>query len=116
MTLRPYTSAISWMRLVLQGVPYTCTGMMAVVCGVIAASIFSGSILPVFSSTSTKTGLRPFHQMECVVATKLYGVVITSPVIRMACSAVMSGNVPFVNRLMYLTPRYSAKAFSSSLW
>jgi hypothetical protein len=30
-------------------------------------------------STSTKTGLMPFHSSECAVATKEYGVVNTSP-------------------------------------
>lgn len=48
---------------------------------------------------STNTGLQPFHQMLCVVATKLYGVVITSPVMRSAYSAVSNGSVPLVKRL-----------------
>ena len=38
-------------------------------------------------------------QRECVVATKLKGVVITSPVILIACKAVIKGRVPFVNKL-----------------
>ena len=58
--------------------------MIAVVCGVIAASIFAGSRLSVFGSTSTNTGFMPFHNNECEVATNEYGVVITSPVIRNA--------------------------------
>ncbi len=74
--------------------------MIAVVLGVMAASILSGSMFPVNGSTSTKTGLMPFHQRACVVATKLYGVVITSPVIRIACKAHINGKVPFVNRLI----------------
>lgn len=48
-------------------------------------SLYLGrTILPVAGSMSTNTGLQPFHQMLCVVATKLYGVVITSPVMRSA--------------------------------
>ena len=52
--------------------------MMAVVCGVIAASIFLGSILKVPGSISTNTGLMPFHSRECAVATKEYGEVIAA--------------------------------------
>ena len=96
--------------------PYTCTGMMAVVFGVIAASIRSGLMLPVAGSISTNTGLQPFYQMECVVATNEYGVVMTSRVMRRACRAVRSGSVPLVKRLTYGTPKYSAKAASSGVW
>ena len=67
--------------------------MIAVVLGVMAASILLGSRLQVSGSMSTKTGLIPFHQRECVVAT------ITSPVILIACKAVIKGRVPFVNKL-----------------
>ena len=45
--------------------------VVLIVFGVIAASIFSGSILHVSGSISTNTGLIPFHHSECVVATKL---------------------------------------------
>ncbi len=79
--------------------------MMAVVCGVMAASIFAGSMFRVTGSTSTKTGLMPFHISECAVATNEYGVVMTSPVMRSDCSAVTSAMVAFVNRQMCLTPR-----------
>lgn len=65
---------------------------------------------------STNTGFMPFHHKACVVATKLNGVVITSPVMRRACKAVMSGKVPLVNRLTNGTPRNSHRARSSSLW
>lgn len=41
---------------------------------------------------------------------------MTSPVMRRACNAVISGRVPLVNRLTYGTLRYSANAFSNSLW
>lgn len=90
--------------------------MIAVALGVMAASILLGSIQPVLGSMSTNTGLMPFHHRVCVVATKLYGVVITSPVICNACKAVISGSVTFVNRLTKGIFSYSAKAFSSSLW
>ena len=45
--------------------------LMAVVLGVMAASILSGLILPVHGSMSTNTGFMPFHQRAWVVATKL---------------------------------------------
>ncbi len=38
----------------------------------------------------------PFHYSACVIATKLYGVVITSPVILNACKVVIKGRVPLV--------------------
>ena len=79
--------------------------MMAVVCGVMAASICSGSRFSVSGSMSTNTGLMPFHSSECAVATKEYGVVMTSPVMRSACSAVTSAMVPLVNRARCSTPR-----------
>ena len=41
---------------------------------------------------------------------------MTSPVMRRACNAVISGRVPLVNRLTYGTLRYSANAFSNFLW
>ncbi|MNR41985.1 hypothetical protein D3C85_1604520 [compost metagenome] len=56
--------------------------MIAVVCGVMSASIRAGSRFNVRGSTSAKTGLMPFHSSECEVATNEYGVVMTSPVIR----------------------------------
>ena len=41
---------------------------------------------------------------------------MTSPVMRRACNAVISGRVHLVNRLTYGTLRYSANAFSNFLW
>ena len=58
-------------------------------------------------SMSTNTGLMPFQSSACAVATKEYGVVITSPVMRSACSAVTSPSVPFANSAMCRTPRNS---------
>jgi hypothetical protein len=40
-------------------VPYKCTGMIAFVRGVMAASILLGSMVQVAGSTSTKTGVAP---------------------------------------------------------
>lgn len=54
---------------------------------------------------SANTGLIPFHNSEWAVATKEYGVVMTSPVMRSDCSAVTSARVPLANREMYSTPR-----------
>ena len=78
---------------------------MAVVAGVMAASILFGSMLNVFGSMSTNTGLMLFHHNEWVVATKLYGVVITSPEMRKASNATIKANVPFENKFKYLTPK-----------
>jgi hypothetical protein len=47
----------------------TWTGMMAVVFGVIAASILEGSMFKVAGSMSTNTGLMPFQRSEWAVAT-----------------------------------------------
>ena len=91
-------------------------GRIAVVCGVMAASIFAGSMLSVTGSTSTNTGLMPFHISECAVATNEYGVVMTSPPMRSDCSAVTSAMVALVNRLMWRTPRCSHSAASSIWW
>ena len=92
-----------------------CYLLYPLVRGVMAASMQSG-LMPQFDgSMSTNTGLMPFHQIEWVVATKLKGVVITSPVMRRAWRAVISGSVPLVKRLMKGTLRYSHRAASSSL-
>ncbi len=90
--------------------------MIAVVCGVIAASMRAAFMLSVTGSTSTKTGLMPFHISECAVATNEYGVVMTSPVIRSDCNAVTSAIVALVNSEMCLTPRCSHSAASNIWW
>ena len=43
------------------GSPNRCTGMIARVCGVIAASIFAGSMLNVSGSMSTITAVAPTY-------------------------------------------------------
>ncbi|MOA49369.1 hypothetical protein D3C78_1722400 [compost metagenome] len=79
--------------------------MIAEVAGVMASSTRAGSRLQVTGSISTNTGLRPFHSTECVVATKEYGVVITSPVIRRAWRAATRASVPLANRQICSIPR-----------
>ena len=54
----PVAAAISMIGSMSAIRPCRCTGMIALVRGVIAASISAGSIVQVTGSTSTKTGLR----------------------------------------------------------
>jgi hypothetical protein len=82
-----------------------------VVRGVIAASTSSSSRLQVSGRISTNTGLIPFQSSACVVAAKVYGVVMTSPVIRNACNAVISASVPLAKRHTWGTPRYCPECF-----
>ncbi|VFT64504.1 Uncharacterised protein [Pseudomonas aeruginosa] len=58
---------------------------------------------------STKIGLSPFHSSAWLVATKEHGVVITSPVTRNACSAVMSARVALAKSTMCFTPQVLAQ-------
>ena len=60
------------------GRPAKCTGMMARVRGVIAASTCSRSMLRESSPTSTNTGRAPTRMMTLAVATKLSAGVMTS--------------------------------------
>ena len=60
------------------GRPAKCTGMMARVRGVIAASTCSRSMLRESRPTSTNTGRAPTRMMTFAVATKLSAGVITS--------------------------------------
>jgi hypothetical protein len=57
-------------------------------------------MLRVIGSISTNIGLAPCQRSECDVATKEYGVVITSPVMRSACNAVIKASVPLTNKDM----------------
>ncbi|MNH40802.1 hypothetical protein D3C79_1021750 [compost metagenome] len=72
---------------------------------VMAASMRAGSRFRVCGSISTNTGVRLFHSSEWAVATKEYGVVITSPLSPAACNAVISAWVPLQNSEMCSTPR-----------
>ena len=58
--------------------PYRCTGTMARVFDVIAASILVTSILRVLGSQSTNTGVAPASQMASAVAKKVLDVVMIS--------------------------------------
>ena len=60
------------------GWPYRCTGMMAQVRGVIAASMRCGSMLWVCSSGSTGTGVAPACVTASQVAMKVLDGTITS--------------------------------------
>ena len=66
-TGRPYFSAISVIRVMFAMSPAKWTGMIALVRGVIAASIWWGSI-PNVSSQSTKTIRAPVSEMAPAVA------------------------------------------------
>ena len=87
----------------------------------LAASMLSGSRLQVCGSISAKTGFRPFHSTECAVAAKEYGVVMTSPVTRRACSAVamVSGFIVEPGSTRSVTARLrraSGSAFGPDCW
>ena len=58
--------------------PYRCTGTMARVFGVTAASILLMSILRVLGSQSTNTGVAPASQIASAVAKKVLDVVMIS--------------------------------------
>src|SRR5450755_1854298 len=82
-----------------QGSPHICTGRIARVRGVIAATIFSASILWLRGSISANTGVAPTSMMTLAVATHEFGVVMTSspgptPAMRKAVSMV---HVPELN-------------------
>ena len=61
-----------------QARPTWLTGMIAVVRGVIAASMSFGSMLYVRGSMSTNTGVAPANMIEFAVAMKVYDGQITS--------------------------------------
>ena len=90
--------------------------MIAFVLGVIAASIFAGSILKVSGSISAKTGVAPTIPIASVVATKVNAVVITSSPfpISKALKAKCSASVPEFKPIAYLAPVYSANSFSKA--
>ena len=76
--------------------PYRCTGMIAFVCGVIAASIFDGSMHFVSGSQSTNTAVAPAIQIASAVAKNVFGCVMTSSPgpMPMAISASQIASVP----------------------
>ena len=94
--------------------PRMCTGRIALVCGVTAASTFVASKVSV-SSMSQNTGTAPRWITALIVATQVYVGTITSspgPTPR-AASEVMSAPVPDVTPTACLAPIASANARSS---
>src|SRR4051794_24446349 len=90
-----------------QGNPYTCVASIADVFGVIAASIFSESMVKVSGLMSTKTGDAFSQTMEEVVATYEKGVVMISPFKSSALMAICIAMVPLLIKKKCFTPRYS---------
>src|SRR5262245_56710289 len=78
MTFNLYFLAISMMGSMSAGWPYKCTGIMAFVFSVIAASILVTSMLYVFSSISTNLTFARAWVMASVVAMNVLGTVMTS--------------------------------------
>ena len=97
--------------------PYRPTGMMALVRGVILASMPAASILQVSASMSAYTGLAPSSTMTSAVATKVKGVVmISSPAFTPnAISAISRASVPLATVMQWRAPVKSARRCSSSL-
>src|SRR3989338_9703985 len=89
---------------------------MARVEEVIAETIFSGSILNVLGSISTKTGFRRLYNIALEVATNVKGVVITSAPSGRAKDVIANSKaaVPELTATAYLLPTYCAKANSNS--
>ena len=86
--------------------PYRCTGMIAFVCGVIAASIFDGSMHLVSGSQSTNTAVAPAIQIASAVAKNVFGCVMTSSPgpMPMAISASQIASVPFPVPMAWVRP------------
>ena len=74
----PCVWAIASIASMSQGAPAKCTGRIALVRGVIARSIASGSMLSVARSTSAKTGCAPAWRIALTVAGHVNDVVTTS--------------------------------------
>ena len=96
------------------GTPYTCTASIAVVDSVTASSIRLGSKLKVIGSMSVNIGLIPFQARAWGVAAKVNGVVITSPEIPSARTAVSRAMVPLQKSEMSLMPRCATRRFEPS--
>ncbi len=98
------------------GRPAKCTGMSALVRGVMAASAWARSMLRVARSTSTNTGLAPTRRMTLGVAVKLMAGVMTSSPGPMphTCKATSSPPVAEVRERTGRPPRYSERPFSKA--
>src|SRR5256712_445478 len=98
-----------------QGWPYMCTTMIAFVRGVMAASIFAGSMHHVSGSTSTSTGLAPAMITTLAVTMMVKSGMITSspaptPIVS---SAMWSPTVPLAQATPWVTLQYRAKLSSN---
>ena len=105
-TFRLCFSAIAQMAGMSAHWPYRCTGMMALVLGVMAASIFFGSMQRVLGSQSTNTTVAPTTHAASAVAKKVLGWVMTSspgPMPR-AMSVSQIASVPLPTPMAYLWP------------
>ena len=105
-TNRPCCLAIIFIGPIFAGLPAKCTGIIAFVRGVIAASMFFGSIFR-SSATSTKTGVAPTKAILDAEATNEFGAVMTSSPapISMARSTRCKPQVPFATPVAYLAPQ-----------
>ncbi|MNR09571.1 hypothetical protein D3C85_1257780 [compost metagenome] len=106
MTVMPCLSAMALTSSMSPHCPYSETGMMALVRGVILASISETLILQVSGSTSTNTGTAPSSTMTSAVATNVNEVVMTSsPAFTpSAISAISSASVPEATVMQCLAP------------
>ncbi|CPN10178.1 Uncharacterised protein [Bordetella pertussis] len=106
MTGRPCLAATALTSSMSPHWPYSDTGMMALVRGVIFASISDTLMLQVSGSTSTNTGLAPSSAMTSAVATKVNEVVMTSsPAFTpSAISEISSASVPEATVMQCLAP------------
>ena len=86
--------------------------MIALVLEVIAFSISTGSILKVFGSTSTNTGVKLRSPITSTVAAKVKSaVIISSPGFNpRPINAICKASVPFAQGITFLTPRYFSRS------
>ena len=94
--------------------PNRCTGMIALVRGVIAAATAPASMLNVAGSMSTNTGARPPGRSQPAVAKNENGVVTTSSPGPMssAIRAASSASVPDETPMACGIPRYASSSRS----
>src|SRR3990167_9699390 len=97
------------------GLPVRWTGIIALVAGVIACSILSGSIF-ISSLISTKTGLAPVNAIEEAEAINELGTVMTSSpsLTPIAFKTRYREEVPFATPIPYFALQKAANFFSNS--
>jgi len=116
MTCRLFLLAISIISSISAICPKRWTGIMALVFGVIAFSINSGTMLNISGSVSTNTGVAPSLLITPAVAKNVNGDVITSspgPIFN-AIRERSKASVPDATPMPCLTSQYAAKFASSS--